>query len=271
MAAKDLQIIRTIPLLFTICLLSFPAYAKYSGGTGEPNDPYQIATAEDLIALGEDPNDYDKHFILTADIDLDPNLPGRKVFDKAVIAPGSRAREYPHPVLGTPFTGVFDGNSHTISHLTIEGRYDLGLFGKLEGEVKNLGVVDVNIAGIGDDYVGGLVGYSMYGNMTRCYSTGEVSGYSHVGGLVGKNLGDVIECYSSNTVVGTGRLDTARGDSGGVGGLVGTNTGIVASCHSDSAVTGHREVGGLVGLGGGIVSGATAPGRSAASGRSAGW
>ena len=48
--------------------------------------PYQIATAADLIALGETPEDYDKHFILTADIDLDPNLPGRKVFDKAVIA-----------------------------------------------------------------------------------------------------------------------------------------------------------------------------------------
>jgi hypothetical protein len=61
--------------------------AKYSGGTGEPNDPYQIATAADLIALGEDPNDYGKHFILMADIDLDPNLPGRTVFDRAVIAP----------------------------------------------------------------------------------------------------------------------------------------------------------------------------------------
>ena len=70
-----------------VCLVGLPAQAKYSGGTGEPNDPYQIATAADLIALGETPDDYDKHFILTADIDLDPNLPGRKVFDKAVIAP----------------------------------------------------------------------------------------------------------------------------------------------------------------------------------------
>jgi len=50
------------------------ATAKYSGGTGEPNDPYQIATATDLIALGETPEDYDKHFILTADIDLDPEV-----------------------------------------------------------------------------------------------------------------------------------------------------------------------------------------------------
>jgi hypothetical protein len=64
-----------------------PVAAKYSGGTGEPNDPYQIATAADLIALGETPADYDKHFLLTADIDLDQR-PG-KVFDKAVIAAGA--------------------------------------------------------------------------------------------------------------------------------------------------------------------------------------
>ena len=63
----DLTIVSTAP-------------AKYSGGTGEPNDPYQTATAQDLIALGETPEDYDKHFILTADLDLDPNLPGRGPF-----------------------------------------------------------------------------------------------------------------------------------------------------------------------------------------------
>ena len=70
------------------------AAAKYSGGSGTAQDPYQIATAADLIALGETPADYDKHFILTADIDLDPNLPGRKVFDKAVIAPDTDAAEW---------------------------------------------------------------------------------------------------------------------------------------------------------------------------------
>ena len=78
---------KALSALLLMCLFIASAHAKYSGGTGEPNDPYQIATAADLIALGETPADYDKHFILTADIDLDPNLPGGKVFDKAVIAP----------------------------------------------------------------------------------------------------------------------------------------------------------------------------------------
>ena len=60
-----------IHLMFILCILNIPVYAQYSGGIGEPDDPYQIATAEDLMLLGESPGDYDKHFILTADIDLD--------------------------------------------------------------------------------------------------------------------------------------------------------------------------------------------------------
>ena len=55
-----------ISLLVIISLLSIPAYAKYSGGTGVTNDPYQIATAEDLMLLGDSPEDYNKNFILTA-------------------------------------------------------------------------------------------------------------------------------------------------------------------------------------------------------------
>ena len=102
--------------------LLVPISTKYSGGTGEPNDPYQIATAEDLMLLGENPEDYDKHFVMIADIDLDPNLQDRKVFDRAVIASYGN----------TPFTGVFDGNKHTISHLTINGENSLGLFGELD-------------------------------------------------------------------------------------------------------------------------------------------
>ncbi|MCX5643923.1 MAG: hypothetical protein NTZ17_04445 [Phycisphaerae bacterium] len=211
------------------------AYAKYSGGSGTVQDPYQIATAADLIALGETPDDYDKHFVLTADIDLAPNLPGRKVFDKAVIGPA-----------GSSFAGVFDGNSHTISHLTIKGKDYVGLFGQLSGEVKNVGVVDVNTTG-SRDYVGGLVGNNYYGNVTDCYSTGVVSGTgSGVGGLVGYNKGAVTDCYSTGAAGGSGY---------NIGGLVGYNEGAVTGCYSTSTVTGRvHSVGGLVGFNEGYVT-----------------
>ena len=233
---------RTAFVTATMCLLALPANAKYSGGTGEPNDPYQIATAADLIALGETPADYDKHFILTADIDLDPNLPGRKVFDEAVIAPDTDPCDWVLSLPGGPrftgtnFSGVFDGNGHTISHLTITGESFLGLFGSVGAEVKDLGVTDVCIASSGW-YVGGLAGYNCYRDVTQCYSTGVVDGNDYVGGLVGCNEGGTItQCYSTGAV---------SGDGGAVGGLVGTNEwGTVAHCYSTSIVTG---VGGLVG------------------------
>ena len=50
--------------LFIILFFCLPAYARYSGGTGEPNDPYRIATPQDLNDIGRYEEDWDKHFIL---------------------------------------------------------------------------------------------------------------------------------------------------------------------------------------------------------------
>ncbi len=244
LGASHSRILRTIPVLIVACLLAFPAQAQYSGGTGEPNDPYRIATAADLIALGETPEDYDKHFILTADIDLDPNLPGRKVFEKAVIAP-LRGISSGVP-LDPPFTGVFDGGGHTISNLTISRGHYLGLFGGVgsTGSVLNLGLVGATVNGTGG-YIGGLVGYS-FGNISNCHSAGTVSGDTYVGGLLGYcNGGSVVNCRSTATVHNNWYL----------GGLLGYNhNGSVANCYSAATVTGKDEAGGLVGYNGGTVT-----------------
>jgi len=194
-------------------------------GSGLAQDPYQIFTAEQLILLGKTSILTERNFVLSADIDLDPNLADGRIFPQAVI-----------PV----FMGVFDGNSHVISNLVIEGGSQLGLFGRLEtgAEVKNLGVVDVNVVGSGN-YVGGLVGFNP-GVVTRCHSTGTViGGDDYVGGLVGDNgySGVVSDCYSMCTVSG----------SGTVGGLVGRHRGNVTQCYSAGAVSGDNYVGGLVG------------------------
>jgi len=283
--ASNSQIMRTIPLLITIFYLSFPAYAQYSGGTGEPNNPYQIATAADLIALGEEPNDYDKHFVLTDDIDLDPNLPGRKVFDKAVIAPDTNMDTGDHQ--GIPFTGVFDGNDLTISHLTITGDRYLGLFGKLDSGaiISNLGLEAVDVKGTDSDVgrlvglnkvitttsygtqrggtVGGLVGFNN-GTITTSYCTGTVSGSGTAGGLVGFNDGIITTSYSTGMISGGGVVGGLVGHNHGsiitsystdmvtgnvwIGGLVGWNHGSIITSYSTGTVTGMAEVGGLVGM-----------------------
>jgi len=205
----------TVPLIL-LAVVSI-AQDQYSGGTGEADDPYQIATAADLIALGQTPEDYDKHFILTADIDLDPNLPGRRVFDRAVIAPATlEATAWPSALHGIRFTGVFDGNGHTISHLTMTGGEYLGLFGLLGsgGVIRDLSVTDIDITGSLHD-TGGLVARNS-GCIYTCRTSGCVSGaWGGTGGLAGDNSGVIIACYSMCTV---------HTDQGGYsGGLVGFN------------------------------------------------
>ncbi|MHC4726341.1 MAG: GLUG motif-containing protein, partial [Planctomycetota bacterium] len=256
--ARYSRFLRTISFLITICSLSFPAYAKYGGGTGEPNSPYQIATAEDLMLLGDSPEDYDMHFILTADIDLDPNLPGRKVFDKAVISPDVNDTQFGFQ--GIPFMGVFDGNGHTISnfnYISISAQ-NIGLFGYIgfrwgidpwrgEGEIKNLGLIDPNIdTGTGGS-AGSLAGTLGKGAISNCYvKGGSIAGFDTVGGLVGINSGKITNCYSTISV------------SGGwyVGGFVGHNSqsSTITNCYSTGSVSGNLYVGGFVGSNFGTIT-----------------
>jgi hypothetical protein len=228
------------------------ATAKYSGGTGEPNDPYQIATAADLIALGETPADYDKHFILTADIDLDPNLPGRRAFAGAVIGGPLARAELPVPEVegdqGTPFTGVLDGNDHDISNLVIQTSWNsnpgaggdyVGLIAIIgeKGQVKRLGLQSVSIDAGNAEFVGGLAGENR-GTILSCYSSGRVTTFGLVGGLVGgQYMGTITSCHSDGSVKGVR-----------VGGLVGLLwTGTVSSCHSTASVEKYHQISDMIG------------------------
>ncbi|MBN2181668.1 MAG: SUMF1/EgtB/PvdO family nonheme iron enzyme [Sedimentisphaerales bacterium] len=213
--------------------------AKYSGGTGEPNDPYRIATAEDLITLGETPEDYDKHFILIADIDLDPNLPGRKVFDRAVIAPVD-VNDWENSPL---FTGVFDGNGHIILHLSIEGQDFLGLFGSMgtASVVAYLGLEAADVNGIGT-YVGSIAGQNSGGWITGCHSNGMIAGRGFY------------RCKGSGTLGDDGYMHYMEWTEGDVGGLVGYNDGMIIASYTSGYVNGHTNVGGLVGRNEGLIA-----------------
>jgi len=53
-ANRGLQTRWAVPVLIVVYVLGLPAQAKYSGGRGEPNDPYQIATAADSSGWNRD-------------------------------------------------------------------------------------------------------------------------------------------------------------------------------------------------------------------------
>jgi len=146
------------------------------------------------------------------------------------------------------FHGTFDGQGYEIRDLFVidaPGGYE-GLFGHVgeEGVIKNVGVVNAEIAGATSllgMYVGGLVGLNR-GTVSNSYFTGSVTGYSSVGGLVGSNDGTVSNSYSAGSVIGTGSA----------GGLVGSNKGTVRNCYSTGTVT--RSYGILAAHGGFVGS-----------------
>jgi hypothetical protein len=232
-------------------IYTFPSY----GGSGEPNDPYLIYTAEQLNTIALVPCELDRHFRLMADIDL-----------SGFAGTSFNIISY--------FKGVFDGNGHTISNFTYDsnGVNGIGLFRSIDAlnaEIKNLQLIDPNVEGgryvgglvgsgsgtitncsvrggsvKGNEYVGGMVGYSSNIMMTECHSACSVSGDRTVGGLVGLNSssGNLTNCTSTSEVSGTL----------GAGGLVGANRGRLTSCSSAGLVISEDgTAGGLMGGGNG--------------------
>lgn len=186
---------------------------------GEPNAEgfYEVDTVEDLQQITKYPAE---QFILTADLDLSevPNW---------------------EPLGGLrPFTGVFDGNGHTISGLTSQAG---GLFNINNGAIYDLAVVDADV-----DLSGGRVGIIANvnnGEIHTVYTTGSVTGGGRVGGVVGDSSGQLRDAYS------TANVHSRSTEAGGVIGvaLAGSVSENLYATGSVSADT--RNIGGVVGYG----------------------
>ena len=161
-----------------------------------------------------------------------------------------------------PFSGTFDGGNHTISNVNIyyavtteNPCYDYGgLFGYVDGTVKNVVVADLSLTA-SYQYFGGVAGYlASSGEISNCVVTGTISGEnytagtyvdawgSYVGGIVGYSEGTVTNCTSTCTIEKTIEY---------VGGIVGQcKSGTISGCTSNSTIsdtiTTYR-LGGIVG------------------------
>lgn len=187
------------------------------------------------------------------------------------------------------FEGTFDGNGHKIVGLKIvEDECPCGLFGRVKGggKIKNLHLKDVDVTGLErESGVGGLVGRLTNGIVKNCSVTGEVKGFSSVGGLVGSSHGDIQKCQANCKVNATqtagglvgnymkmgsggtkleecfssgevfydsinGEFDVSKGQRTCFGGLVGSMRGedtVLNNNYSNADVQGHEWIGGLVG------------------------
>jgi hypothetical protein len=217
--------------------------ATYGGGTGEPNNPWQIWTAAQMNTIGDNPADWTGSFILMADV----NMAAYTGTQYNIIGD-----LWPPNDPNATFTGTFDGNGHVIGNLTIarSGWDYVGLFGYIgaTGQVRNIAIADADI--LGTRYVGGLVGAN-YGTIRSCSVTGSVTGSLSVGGLAGCTDNVITDCHSAANVAAGSYMGWAL-----VGGLVGANDvhGIVTSCSASGNVTATASAaGGFAGGNKGVI------------------
>jgi hypothetical protein len=202
------------------------SFATTPAGSGTDADPYQISSLNELRWLSENSSFWSSHFIQTADIDAGDT----QNWNGGGFSPIGNGN--------ISFTGNYDGQGYIIVGLYIERDSYVGLFGYIyEGAVSNVGIENTDIRG--ENYVGGLAGYSLNVYISNCYSSGNVDGNFNVGGLAGYNyFSTITNCYSTGSVNG----------SAYVGGLAGYCSDVcISNCYSSGSVSGDSNVGGLVG------------------------
>lgn len=232
------------------------AYQVPFEGSGTEDDPYLIATLEELIDFRDIVNtgSTDVCARLIADIDLNPDFTISS--DEGYTGSGTPEQWTP---IGSSYdySGVFDGDGHTITGLYINintTSYDGGYYG-LFGRVNGGTVRDINLTNSylsvtcnGYIWIGSIVGSMSNGTISGCTSDAAVSaavGASEVyaGGIVG-NVSGLDVASTVENCGNTGTVSASSWQYSYVGGVVGrtdftapTICGTVSGCYNTGNVT----------------------------------
>lgn len=234
---------------------------SFAGGSGTMEDPYLVATAEQLQGMKDN---LSAHYKLANTIDL------------------SGVKLNPIGNLEKPFTGSFtcDVGANGRPLYAIKNfkfvlevspylgekinRWEAGLFGAIDGaRLANIYVLDAYVENKNEGFARGAIKYNNYkpgmdemgcailvcdaanSEITHCYTSGKVTGKSNwMGGLVGRAYEcQITYCGSEADVI------NQRGFFG-AGGLIGDCSSTVSFCFATGTVEGggqNATVGGLIG------------------------
>jgi len=250
---------------------------SYAGGDGSAENPYQIGEPCQLIYMSQHPEDWDQHFVLTADIDL-----ADYTFTTALIAPDTNNRNNVCEFEGIAFTGVFDGNGHAVSNLTsnapvikpdpnrpcYSNRFeDTTSIGVSKGDmfiVPNLifsGVSKGDMFIVPNLIFSGVSKGDMAVAPNRLYS-GGFTGNDYLGlfgqiegpsaqvknlGLKNVHIAGAVHCYYLGGLCGRNRAGSisncyatgsVTGRNDWLGGLCGSNEGTITNCYATTSISG---------------------------------
>ena len=212
---------------------------------------YDLASPEDLVKMSERVNsglynEIHASYNLMCDIDMSGiEFAAMGKYSDYTVNYDHRA----HNKLG--FCGVFNGNNHSISNLSIVKKYEespnmensIGFFSVLgqEASVKDLNITNANINYIGENasVAAGILAGRMHGsNVENCSVSGTVKGTANVGGLAGiADSGydlnneeiqcEITDCHADAEVYG----------ESWIGGFIGSNSADILNCNVKGTVT----------------------------------
>lgn len=189
-----------------------------------------ITTAEEFAAIGWDTAKWSGNYVLGKDIDVS----------------GVQLSSIGDP--GTPYTGKFSGDGHTIGHVNMTGNC-LGLFGgigNINGQIAESGKVMLLaangvIVSTSNTETGGICGNLSVGEIYGCSFTGTVKGYT-AGGIC-SNAGQntiISQCFFAGDVQGEYYAAGICGYS---------PFKVIDHCISIAAVTSDKDCAGIVNSG----------------------
>lgn len=165
------------------------------------------------------------------------------------------------------FTGVFDGNGHTISGIRIlvssmpkgasSKTAHIGLFAYNSGVICNL-TIDGKIVSnyeYGVNYIGGIVAYNN-GTIQNCankcslYMTYNNLSQGYIGGIAGYNKNTIEQCFNNNNVSISGNKSSSAYTVNSAG--IACGTGSIYSCYNTGSISATHKYGAVKALSGGI-------------------
>lgn len=180
-----------------------PVY-NYVTTNGNDWDTYTlITTAEEFAAIGQDRDEtkWSANYVLGNDIDVS----------------GVELRSIGNP--GTPYTGKFSGDGHTISHINLQ---EGNGYGSLFGYVKDSKVMLLAVNGeidLGNNDAGGICGVLDGGEIYGSSFIGTVKGAT-VGGICAHGgSGKISQCFFEGDLQGRNATAGICGMGGNVGGI----------------------------------------------------
>lgn len=207
-----------------------PVYNYDVTTNGNDWDTYTlITTAEEFAAIGQDRDEtkWSANYVLGNDIDVS----------------GVQLSSIGDP--GTPYTGKFSGDGHTIGHINMTGNC-LGLFGgigNINGQIAESGKVMLLaangvIVSTSNTETGGICGNLSVGEIYGCSFTGTVKGHT-AGGICG-NAGQgtmISQCFFEGDVQGRSAAAGICGNSPFT---------VIDHCISIAAIAGDGDRAGIV-------------------------